>query len=48
VGDEEVSDLESLRSLYRARHDARVENVLVTVMRRHSRRWILIEADYEN
>jgi len=48
VGDEEVSDLESLRSLYRARDESRVEKVLLTVMRRHSRRWILIEAAYEN
>jgi serine protease Do len=48
VGDEEVADLESLRSIYRADEEARVEKVLLTVMRRHSRRWILIEADYEN
>jgi S1-C subfamily serine protease len=48
VNDEEVSDLESLRYLYRARDESRVEKVLLTVMRRHSRRWILIEAVYEN
>ncbi len=48
VGDEEVSDLESLRTVYRAQDQARAEKVLLTVMRRHSRRWILIEADYEN
>ena len=28
--------------------DLASEKVLLTVMRRHSRRWILIEADYEN
>jgi serine protease Do len=48
VGDEEVPDLESLRDLYRIRDEAKDEKLLLTVMRRHSRRWILIEADYEN
>ncbi len=47
VGDQEVLDLESLQSLYRARDEERAEKVLLSVMRRHSRRWILIEADYE-
>jgi serine protease Do len=48
VDEEEVSDLESLRSAYRARSEVRAERVLLMVMRRHSRRWMLIEADYEN
>jgi S1-C subfamily serine protease len=48
VGDQEVPDLESLRTLYRVRDEAKTEKVLLTVMRRHSRRWILIEADHEN
>jgi serine protease Do len=48
VDDEDVPDLESLRSLYRARDEAKVEKVLLTVMRRHSRRWVLIEANYAN
>jgi serine protease Do len=48
VDDEEVADLESLRVLYRNRRDARAAQVLLTIMRRHSRRWILIEASHEN
>jgi serine protease Do len=48
VGDQEVPDLESLRTLYRVQDEAKTEKVLLTVMRRHSRRWILIEADHEN
>jgi serine protease Do len=48
VGIDEISDLESLRAVYRARDEAREEKVMLTVMRRHSRRWILIEAGYEN
>ena len=48
VDGEEVPDLESLEVLYRAREEGRAEKALLTVMRRHSRRWVLIEADYEN
>ncbi|MGH9321072.1 MAG: trypsin-like peptidase domain-containing protein [Vicinamibacteria bacterium] len=48
VGAEPVSDLEDLQSIYRASNEARTEEVLLTVMRRHSRRWILIEAAYED
>jgi serine protease Do len=48
VGDEEVPDLEKLQSVYRASSGAKAEKVLLTVMRRHSRRWILIEANYAN
>ncbi len=48
VGDDAVSDLESLRTIYRALDQTRADKVLLTVMRRHSQRWILIEAVYEN
>ncbi|HEY7697126.1 MAG TPA: PDZ domain-containing protein, partial [Vicinamibacteria bacterium] len=48
VGDEEVPDLEKLQSIYRASSEAKAEKVLLTVMRRHSRRWILIEANHAN
>ncbi len=43
-----ISGIEDLRTSYRSRDDARADKVLLTVMRRHSRRWILIEAVYEN
>jgi serine protease Do len=39
----EVKDLETLRALYLEREKAKAEQVLLTVMRRHARRWILIE-----
>ena len=45
---EPVGDLEELRDIYRSFDDARTDAVLLTVMRRHSRRWILIEPSYEN
>ncbi len=45
---EEVSDLDALREMYRRSDEAELGAVLLTVMRRHSRRWILIEASYEN
>jgi serine protease Do len=48
VGDEELSDLEGLRALYRTLDEAREEKVLLTILRRHSKRWILIEANHEN
>jgi serine protease Do len=48
VDDQTISGIDDLRKIYRARDDARAEKVLLTVMRRHSRRWILIEAAYEN
>ena len=46
--DEPVGDLDELRNIYRSFDDARTDAVLLTVMRRHSRRWILIEPSYEN
>ena len=43
-----VSNLDDLRKVYGRHDDAREDSGLLTVMRRHSRRWILIEASYEN
>jgi S1-C subfamily serine protease len=48
VEDEPIEDLNELRSIYRSFDDGRTDAVLLTVMRRHSRRWILIEPSYEN
>ena len=45
---EPVGDLDELREIYRSFDQARKDAVLLTVMRRHSRRWILIETSYEN
>jgi serine protease Do len=39
----EVKNLESLRAVYLEREKTNAEEVLLTVMRRHSRRWVLIE-----
>jgi serine protease Do len=46
VEDEPVTNLDDLRDRYRAVDDVRKDAVLLTVMRRHSRRWVLIEANY--
>ena len=43
-----VSDMDQFRDLYRGYDDSRTDAVLLTVMRRHSQRWILIEASYED
>jgi serine protease Do len=48
VDDQAIAGIDDLRAAYRSRTDARAEKVLLIVMRRHSRRWILIEASYEN
>lgn len=48
VEDEPVANLDELTEIYRRYDDAGEGTVLLTVMRRHSRRWILIEANYEN
>ena len=45
---EDVPDIETLRQTYRRYNDAEQDSVLLTVMRRHSRRWVLIEASYDN
>ena len=45
---EDVSNLDALKEIYRGYDEAEKDAVLLTVMRRHSRRWILIEASYEN
>ena len=45
---EDVSNIEMLRDVYGRYDDAEQDAVLLTVMRRHSRRWVLIEASYED
>ena len=45
---EELDNLDDLERIYRRHDEARTEAVLLSVMRRHSRRMILIEATYEN
>ena len=45
---EDVANLDALKEIYRGYDEAEKDAVLLTVMRRHSRRWILIEASYEN
>ncbi len=45
---EDLSNLDALREMYHRYDEAEKGAVLLTVMRRHSRRWILIEASYEN
>jgi serine protease Do len=47
IEDEPIANLDDLRERYRRFDDSREDAVLLTVMRRHSRRWILIEANYE-
>jgi serine protease Do len=47
IEDEEVAGLDSLREIYERLDEAATEKVLLTVMRRHSRRLILIEATYD-
>jgi serine protease Do len=44
---EGVAGLDSLREIYERLDEAETEEVLLTVMRRHSRRLILIEATYD-
>jgi serine protease Do len=44
---EDVTGLDSLREIYERLDDAETDKVLLTVMRRHSRRLILIEATYD-
>jgi S1-C subfamily serine protease len=46
VEDEDVAGLDSLGAIYRRLDNEQVEEVLLTVMRRHSRRLVLIEASY--
>ncbi len=43
-----VASLDQLGASYREYDSGEREKVLLTVMRRHSRRWILIEANYAN
>jgi serine protease Do len=45
---EDIANLDALKETYRLYDEAERDAVLLTVMRRHSRRWILIEASYEN
>jgi S1-C subfamily serine protease len=45
---EDIANLDALKETYRLHDEAERDAVLLTVMRRHSRRWILIEASYEN
>jgi serine protease Do len=46
IEEEEVGGLDGLREIYQRLDDQRKEKVLLTVMRRHSRRLVLIEANY--
>ncbi len=46
VEDEDVAGLDSLGAVYRRLDNEQVEEVLLTVMRRHSRRLVLVEASY--
>jgi len=46
--DREVQSLDQLQDIYREYDSEERGSVLMTVMRRHSRRWILIEASYAN
>lgn len=48
VDDEPVAGIEDLRRIYRSYDDLRKPKALLAVMRRHSRRWILIEAVHAN
>lgn len=48
IEDAPVANLDDLRDMYRGYDDARQDAVLLTVMRRHSRRWVLIEVSYED
>ena len=48
IEDAEVGGLSDLEQIYRERDDERAPSVVLTIMRRHSRRLILIEASYEN
>lgn len=48
IDDAPVESLEQLGASYRDYDSGRREKVLLTIMRRHSRRWILIEASYAN
>jgi len=47
VENEEVAGLDALLEIYRRLDSEEVENVLLTVMRQHSRQLVLIEASYE-
>ncbi|HXV62385.1 MAG TPA: trypsin-like peptidase domain-containing protein, partial [Vicinamibacteria bacterium] len=46
--EESIGNLDDLRRVYREYDGQRRDRILVTVMRRHSRRWILIEASYDD
>jgi serine protease Do len=48
IDDAPVAGIGDLRALYRSYEEERKPKVLLTVMRRHSRRWVLIEAVHEN
>ena len=47
IENEEVAGLDALLEIYRRLDSEEVENVLLTVMRQHSRQLVLIEASYE-
>ena len=47
VEDLPVGNLDDLQELYRRYNEVEQDAVLLTVMRRHSRRWVLIEASYD-
>ena len=46
IEDEDIAGLDSLGAVYRRLDNEKVDGVLLTVMRRHSRRLVLIEASY--
>ena len=46
IEDEDIAGLDSLGAVYRRLDNEQVDEVLLTVMRRHSRRLVLIEASY--
>ena len=48
IEDTPVLDLDGLRSLYEGYDEARQTSVLLTVMRRHSRRWMLLQVSYDD
>jgi len=48
IEDTPVHNLDELKTLYERYDEAREGAALLTVMRRHSRRWVLLEVSYEN
>jgi serine protease Do len=48
VDEEPVAGMDDLRRVYRSHEESRTSKALLTIMRRHSRRWILIEAVHAN